>query len=237
VSQEASGTLSFVASPIGNLGDITLRALECLRSADIIACEDTRHSGRLLSRYEIKSRLVSLHEHNEASRSAALMGELKAGLNVAYLTDAGTPGISDPGGRLLQACLRESLPYEVLPGPCAVTTAATGSGMLGTAFYFGGFLPNKSGQRENRLREALGRLETCLFYESPHRIIKSLKVLQEFAPERALCVARELTKTHEEFRRGIAATLIEYYEKRPPKGEIVLVIAGTDLPKWIAHPS
>ena len=230
----AAGKLSIVASPIGNLADITHRALDTLRTADIIACEDTRHSRRLLDHYGINSaKLLSLHAHNEAARSASLVAEIASGKKVAYLSDAGTPTISDPGARLVAACLRSSTPYEIIPGASAVVTALAGSGLISGPFYFGGFLPNKSGGRENTLRAALDRPEPSAFYESPHRIVRSLAVLADLDPGRLVCVARELTKRHEEFSRGSAATLHTHYRDHPPKGEITLVVSGTDLAKFL----
>lgn len=230
------GRIVFVPGPIGHLADITIRALDELRAADVIACEDTRHSRRLLDRYEIRARLVSLHEHNEAARSAQLIEDARAGKVIAVLTDAGCPGISDPGGRLLQACLRASIPYRVLPGPTAVTVGLFGSGLFAGAFYFGGFLPPKSGRREREIRRALERDETSVYFEAPHRLLKSLALLAALEPGRPVCVARELTKAFEEFRRGTAAEVLAHFENRPPKGEITLVIAGRDLPPWISLP-
>jgi len=228
------GTLTIVPTPIGNLGDITIRALDALKAADIVACEDTRHSRRLFAHYEISPpRVVSLHAHNENHRAEEMIGEMQAGKTVALVSDAGMPGISDPGGRFLQACLRAEISYDVLPGASAVPLAAVGSVLCDTAFFFGGFLPPKSGGRKRDLEAAVTRMESSLFYESPHRLVKSLAVIADLAPEHAVCVARELTKRHQEYRRGTAAELLAYYTERPPKGEIVLVIAGQKLPKWI----
>ena len=218
--------LSLVATPIGNLGDITLRALETLKSADVIACEDTRHSLILLRHYGIAKPLVSYHEHNEARRTAELIEELAAGRHVAVISDAGLPGINDPGHRLLRACIERGLPYTILPGPSSVLTALIGSGFEAEAFYFGGFLPVKSGQRERVLLGAAARVETSIFFESPYRLIKSLAVCAQHFPERELCVARELTKTYEEFRKGRAPELLAHYSAKTVKGEIVLVIRG-----------
>ena len=220
--------LSLVATPIGNLADITLRALETLKSADVIACEDTRHSLILLRHYGIAKPLVSYHEHNEARRTAELIEEIAAGRHVAVISDAGLPGINDPGHRLLRACIARGLPYTILPGPSAVLTALIGSGFDAEAFYFGGFLPVKSGGRERDLRAAAARAETSVFFESPHRLLKSLAVCAQHFPERELCVARELTKTFEEFRKGTAPELLAHYSAKPVKGEIVLVIRGAD---------
>ncbi|CAN5268343.1 16S rRNA (cytidine(1402)-2'-O)-methyltransferase [soil metagenome] len=233
---ETAGKVSFVCSPIGNLADITLRALDALRAADIIACEDTRHSRRLLDRQQISSaRLVSYHEHNEAARSAQLADDVRAGLHVAVLTDAGAPTVSDPGLRLVDTCIRQHLPYEILPGASALTTGLAGSGLATGAFYFAGFLPNKSGGRERDLRLALERDVPTVFFESPHRIVRTLTCLATLAPDRLVCVARELTKLHEEFRRSTAADLLAHYTARHPKGEITLVVSGTKLPRWLGE--
>ncbi len=220
--------LSLVATPIGNLGDITLRALETLKNADVIACEDTRHSLILLRHYGIEKPLVSYHEHNEARRTAELIEQLAAGKNIAIISDAGLPGISDPGHRLLHACRERGLPFTIIPGPSSVLTALLGSGFPTEPFFFGGFLPPKSGGRERDLRAALARPVTSIFFESPHRIVRSLEVLATHAPQHEVCVARELTKTFEEYRRGAAAEILAHYSAHPPKGEIVLLIAPHD---------
>lgn len=220
--------LSLVATPIGNLADITLRALETLKAADVIACEDTRHSLRLLQHYGIQKPLVSYHEHNEARRTAELVEEIAAGKNVAVISDAGMPGISDPGHRLLRACIERGLPYTIIPGASSVLTALIGSAFDADAFYYGGFLPVKSGGREREVLAAGSRRETTVVFESPHRILKTLECFAQHLPDRDLCVSRELTKTFEEFRRGKPAELLAHYTAHPAKGEIVLVIAGTD---------
>jgi 16S rRNA (cytidine1402-2'-O)-methyltransferase len=219
--------LYVVGTPIGNLNDITLRALEVLKAADVIAAEDTRHSGNLLRHFEMRKPLVSYHEHNEAMRTAELVERLAAGENVALITDAGMPGLSDPGARLIRACIERGLQYTIVPGVSAILTALVGSGLPMERFEFRGFLPNKSGGRERDLRAAAESATTIVFFESPHRIVKTLAVCAEVMPERQLCVARELTKKFEEFRRGTAAELLAHYEAHPPKGEITLVIAGT----------
>jgi 16S rRNA (cytidine1402-2'-O)-methyltransferase len=218
--------LSLIATPIGNLGDITLRALEILKSADLIAAEDTRHSGNLLRHFGISKPIISYHEHNEARRTAELIESLAAGRHIALITDAGLPGISDPGHRLLRACIERGLPYTVLPGPSAVLTALVGSGFPTEEFFYGGFLPVKSGQRERELLRAQARLETSIFFESPYRLVKSLQVCSDHFPDRLLCVARELTKQFEEYRRGPAPEILAHYTAHPPKGEIVLLIHG-----------
>jgi len=219
--------LYVVATPIGNLGDITLRALEILKDVDLIAAEDTRHSGILLKHYQIKKPLISYHEHNEAMRTAQLIERLAVGEKIALITDAGTPGLSDPGARLIRECIKRELPFTIIPGPSSIATALVGSGFSAERFFFGGFLPNKSGQRERELRVAVAaREETSIYFESPYRLAKTLKALIDIMPDRQLCVARELTKKFEEFRRGTPAELLIHYEAHPPKGEIVLVISG-----------
>ena len=217
--------LSLVATPIGNLGDITLRAIETLKAAHIIACEDTRHSGHLLRHFEIHKPLVSYHEHNEARRTAELIEELAAGKDVAVISDAGLPGISDPGHRLLAACIERGLPYTIIPGPSAVLTALIGSGFSTEAFFYGGFLPVKSGGRERDLLAAAARKETSVFFESPHRLLKTLAVCAQHFPTRRVCVARELTKQFEEFRIGTAPDLLAHYAAKPVKGEIVFLVS------------
>ena len=216
--------LYVVATPIGNLDDITLRALEVLKSADVIAAEDTRHSGNLLRHFEIRKPLVSYHEHNEAMRSQELADRLEGGETVALITDAGMPGLSDPGARLIRKCIERDLPFTIIPGASAILTALAGSGFSLEKFCFRGFLPVKSGQRERELRAAAGREETTVFFESPYRILKTLTTSAEVMPDRQLCVARELTKKFEEFRRGTAAELLAHYTAHPAKGEITLVI-------------
>ena len=218
--------LYVIGTPIGNLGDVTLRALETLRSADVVAAEDTRHSGILLKHYGIQKPLVSYHQHNEAMRTAQLIERIAANENVALITDAGTPGISDPGARLIRECIKRQLPFTIVPGPSSILTALVGSGFAAENFFFGGFLPTKSGQRARELRLAADRAETSIFFESPFRILKTLAACFEIIPDRQLCVARELTKKFEEFRRGTPRELLTHYEARPPKGEIVLVISG-----------
>src|SRR6059036_2513437 len=218
--------LYVVATPIGNLGDITLRALEVLKSVDLIAAEDTRHSGMLLKHFGIKKPLISYHEHNEAMRSAQLTERMAAGEDVALTTDAGTPGLSDPGARLIRECIKRGLACTIIPGPSSILTALAGSGFSMEKFYFRGFLPVKSGQRERELRVAVDLAETTIFFESPYRLAKTLKVCIDIMPNRQLCVARELTKKFEEFRRGTPAELLAHYQAHPLKGEIVLVISG-----------
>ncbi len=217
---------TLVPSPIGNLEDITLRGLRTLREADVVAAEDTRHASILLKHHGISRPLLSLHEHNEAQRAEEIAKRLAAGENIAMLTDAGTPGISDPGFRVVRECIARGLEFTVLPGATSILPALVGSGLPLHEFYFGGFLPVKSGRRKTLLEAALARSETTIFFESPHRIGKSLAVLAELAPDRSVCVARELSKKFEEYWRGPAAELSARAEKQPPRGEICLLIAG-----------
>jgi 16S rRNA (cytidine1402-2'-O)-methyltransferase len=218
--------LYVVATPIGNLGDITLHALEVLTHVDLVAAEDTRHSGILLKHYQIDKPLISYHEHNEAMRTAQLVEMLAAGENIALITDAGIPALSDPGARLIRECIKRDLDFTTIPGPSSILTALVGSGFSAEKFFFGGFLPVKSGQRERELSGAAARPETSIYFESPYRLTKTLKTSIDILQDRQLCVARELTKKFEEFRRGTPAELLAHYEKHPPKGEIVLLISG-----------
>src|SRR6266699_6176280 len=218
--------LYVVATPIGNLGDITLRALEVLKGVDVVAAEDTRHSGLLLKHFEIKKPFVCYHEHNEAARTAELVERLARGEDVALITDAGTPGLSDPGLRIIRECISRGLPFTIVPGPSSILIALLGSGFSTERFCFRGFLPVKRGQRERELRAAVDCNETSVFFESPHRLTKTLVACIDIMPERQLCVARELTKKFEEFRRDTASELLAHYQAHPPKGEIVLLIEG-----------
>ena len=218
--------LYVIATPIGNLGDITLRALEILKSVDLIAAEDTRHSGILLKHFGIKKPFISYHEHNEAMRTAELVERLTSGENIALITDAGMPGLSDPGLRFVRECIKREVSFTIIPGPSSILTALVGSGFSTDKFCFRGFLPVKSGQRERELRAAIERNETVIFFESPYRLTKTLAACIDIMPARQLCVARELTKKFEEFRRGMPGELLAHYEAHPPKGEIVLVISS-----------
>jgi 16S rRNA (cytidine1402-2'-O)-methyltransferase len=217
--------LFLVGSPIGHLSDITFRAVAVLKEVTLVAAEDTRRSSILLKRYEISKPLVSFHEHNEARRTGELIEKMRAGEKIALLTDAGMPSISDPGYRIVRACIENGIRVEVIPGPSAVLTALVGSGLPTDRFYFGGFLPVKSGRREKELVAALAREVTSVYFESPHRIIRSLEILDREDPMRLICVARELTKQFEEYRRGEVRTVLSHYATHPPKGEITLLIA------------
>jgi 16S rRNA (cytidine1402-2'-O)-methyltransferase len=220
----SSGRVVLVPTPIGNRDDLTLRALEILKTADRIACEDTRHSSPLLAHHGIPHKpLVSLHEHNEARRIPELIAAAKAGETIAVVTDAGMPGVSDPGYRLVHACLEAEVPLEVLPGPSAVLTALVGSGLPCHAFRFGGFLPVKSGRRRQTLEAGLATGETAIFFESPHRLAGTLELLAQIQPGARVCVARELTKKFETYHRGTAQELAAWFSEHAPKGEIVLL--------------
>lgn len=225
--------LHLVATPIGNMRDITQRALDTLRIADLVACEDTRHSGMLLKHHDIRARLVSLNEHNEAQRIPQLLEHMRQGGSVALISDAGMPTVSDPGQRLVAAAVAAGLHVEGIPGPSAVITALAASGLPTTPFYFGGFLPHKKGARATILTAALQRDCTSVFFESPYRLVDTLAILAAAAPEHRVVVARELTKKFEEFKRGTASILLSHYQTKTPKGEITLLIAPVDPPRWL----
>lgn len=227
-STTARARFSLIPTPIGHRDDITLRALQTLRDADCIACEDTRHSSPLLQHHGIQKPLISLHEHNELRRIPELLDRVRNGEHIAVITDAGMPGISDPGYRLIQRCIEESIPYEILPGPSAVLNALIGSGFPCHAFSFGGFLSVKKGKRAQNLQAALDSGHTHLFFESPHRLISTLEILSQLQPLARVCVARELTKKFETYHRGTAAELFAHFSKHSPKGEIVLLVHSSD---------
>ncbi len=216
--------LTLVPTPIGNLADITLRALEVLKTVDLIACEDTRHSKRLLNHYEINKPLISVHEHNEEKRIPELLAELKAGKKIALVSDAGMPAVSDPGYRLLQATIQAELSHTVLPGASSVMTALVGSGLAPLPFSFYGFLPVKKGKRLKALEAGLSTQATSIFFESPHRLKSTLEILNEHHPEASICVARELTKKFETYHRGSSHEVYDYFQERSVKGEIVLLL-------------
>lgn len=220
----APATLYLVATPIGNLEDITLRALRVLRDCDVVAAEDTRRTGQLLRHFGIRRHLVSYFQFNEARRSEEILERLGRGEKVALVTDAGTPGISDPGERVVRAALGRGFRVESVPGPCALVAALTASGLPTEEFHFIGFLPHKSGQRRSRL-EALSAVPgTLVFYESPYRIDKLLAELQAVYSEREVVLARELTKKFEEYLRGKPADLLEKIRHRSLKGEFVVLV-------------
>ncbi len=216
--------VTFVPTPIGNLGDITYRAVESLREADLIACEDTRHSRKLLNHLEISRPLISLHDHNEDQRIPELIERAKSGEKIAIISDAGTPCLSDPGHRFLKACRDQDVEFTVLPGPSAITTALVASGFPPHPFSFQGFLHVKKGKRGKQLQAALDAQETTLFFESPHRLPSTLEILSELAPDHPICVARELTKAFETLHHGSSTEVKAYFSERKVKGEIVLLI-------------
>jgi 16S rRNA (cytidine1402-2'-O)-methyltransferase len=225
------GTLYLVATPLGNLEDITLRALRVLKECDVVAAEDTRHSGQLLKHFGIAKPLLSYFQFNEARRGEEILQRLRRGEKVALVTDAGTPGISDPGERVVSAALAAGLRVESVPGPCALVAALTCSGLPGDEFHFVGFLPHKSGQRRRQL-EALGSVPgTLILYESPYRIVKLLAELVDLYPERRVVLARELTKKFEELRAGSPRQLLEEMQNRPIKGEFVVLLAAKGVIK------
>jgi 16S rRNA (cytidine1402-2'-O)-methyltransferase len=220
-SREAPvGQLVVCPTPIGNLEDVTLRLLDVLRAADVIACEDTRHTRRLLERHGITASLLSYHEHNERARATELLARVAGGETVALVSDAGTPLISDPGFELVRECLAANLALEVLPGPSAAVTALVASGLPAARWCFAGFLPRARGELESVLARAQ---ETLIAYESPRRLAATLAVLAALDPERRVAVCRELTKLHEEVRRGTASELAAHYRESPARGEVVIV--------------
>lgn len=221
-----SGKLYLVPTPIGNLKDITLRALEVLKSVDIIACEDTRQSLKLLNHFGIRKTLISYHKHNENGKSEDIIKELKEDKNVAIISDAGTPGVSDPGAVIVKKCIAEGLSFEVLPGATAITTALVYSGLDTTKFIFRGFLPRENKERRPVIEELLERKESLIFYEAPHRLKNTLEFLYESFGDRNISICRELTKLHEEIIRLKLSEAIEYYSENNPRGEYVLVLEG-----------
>jgi 16S rRNA (cytidine1402-2'-O)-methyltransferase len=222
-AQGAAGRLVVCPTPIGNLEDITLRVLDALRAADVVACEDTRRTRVLLDRHGIRARLVSFHEHNEDARAAELVQRMRGGADVALVADAGMPVIADPGFALVAAALAADVAVEVLPGPSAVLTALVASALPAAKWRFVGFLPRR---REALLATVLGARETTVAFESPRRLAGTLALLAEHDPARAIAVCRELTKLHEEVTRGSAEELCRRFAARPVRGEIVLVISA-----------
>jgi len=215
----------FVPTPIGNRADFTIRAQEVLKEVDLIACEDTRHSRPLLDYYDIQKPLVALHDHNEGKKAPELVQQAAEGKSIAIITDAGMPSISDPGYRMMQACIAAGVEYTVLPGPSAVLTALVGSGFPVHAFSFKGFLPVKKGKRGKELLAATEAELTTIFFESPHRITSTLEIMARDTPDHPICVARELTKKFETYHKGTAAEIYQYFSERTAKGEIVFLVA------------
>ena len=225
-----AGTLYLVATPIGNLEDITFRAVRTLNECDVVAAEDTRRTGQLLKHFNISKPLLSYFQFNEAKRSEEILGRLGRGEKVALVTDAGSPGISDPGERVVKAAISAGFRVEAVPGPSALIAALTASGLPTEEFHFLGFLPHKSGQRRKVL-EGLKQFEaTLVIYESPYRVEKLMGELQEVYPNRQVVLARELTKKFEEYLRGRPAELLEALKQRAVRGEFVVLIEGTGKP-------
>ena len=227
-SRPSAGTLFVVATPLGNLSDITLRAIDVLKSVGAIAAEDTRRTRKLLSHFDVRTPLVSYHEHNEESASRRIVERLHRGDDVALVSDAGTPLIADPGYALVTLAVREGVNVVPIPGPSAVAAAVSAAALPPLPFYFVGFLPRRSGARKRKIQEVAGLRATLVFYESPHRIAASLSDLAEVLGDRRAVVARELTKIHEEFIRGTLSDLARTAETDTWKGEIVVVVAGDE---------
>ncbi len=220
------GKLFLVPTPIGNLGDITTRGLATLSEVDLVACEDTRVSGQLLKHFDLKKKLISYHNFNEAGRAETLVAMLAEGKNIAVVTDAGSPGISDPAFRVVRAALSNNIEVSALPGPTAIIPALTASGLSTDRFFFEGFLSNKSGARRKRLGAMSGYEHTLIFYESPHRVLKALADMRDVLGDRRACLAREISKKFEEYIRGTISNILQVLAARTIKGEIVLVVEG-----------
>ena len=234
-ANSASGSLYLVGTPIGNLEDITLRALRILKEVDQIACEDTRHTQKLLAHYEIHKPLVSYHEHNEMTRAPELVLALEQGATIALVSDAGMPLVSDPGHRLVSLCLRHHIPVVPVPGPSALLAALSASGLPSEEFLFVGFLPARSGERRRALERFRIEDRTLIFYEAPHRIAETVADAREILGDRPACLAREVTKLHEEFLRGKLSEIAAALEERPARGEITLLIGPGDSNEARSH--
>jgi 16S rRNA (cytidine1402-2'-O)-methyltransferase len=232
--ESETGCLFLVGTPIGNLEDITFRALRVLKEVDLIACEDTRETQKLLRHYGLSKRLVSYHEHNEFTRAPELIIELEQGAKVALVSDAGMPVISDPGHRLVNLCVRHHIPVVPVPGPSALVAALAASGLPTEEFLFLGFLPARAGERRKALAVLAAESRTLVFYEAPHRIEDTLSDASEILGARPAVIAREVTKLHEEFLRGHLSELLDYVRKKPARGEITLVV-GPGAPGPAAH--
>jgi 16S rRNA (cytidine1402-2'-O)-methyltransferase len=224
------GKLYICATPIGNLEDASIRLLKTLRQVDMIACEDTRHTLKLLNRYKIKQQLISYHEHSKPEKEDYIIELLREGKDIALVSDAGMPAISDPGEGLVKKAITAGIKLEVIPGPSALISALAISGMDTTAFVFEGFLPSRSSQRRERLEKLKEETRTIILYEAPHRLLACLKDVQSIlGEERQLAIARELTKVYEEVKRGSVTELYEYYSLNPPRGEISIIIEGKEV--------
>ena len=225
---DVAGTLHIVATPIGNLEDITLRALRTLKEVDLIAAEDTRHTHKLLTHYGITTPLTSYHDHSESTKAPVLVETLLAGKNIALVSDAGTPCISDPGYRLVKGAVEADIPVVPIPGPSMLTALMSVGGLPTDRFAFEGFLPAKKGQRQRALRELYHEKRPLIFYESPHRLLSTLADLAHIFGDRRVVVGRELTKQFEEILRGPISTVCRAFHNRPVKGEVALVVEGWD---------
>ena len=223
------GKLYLVPTPIGNLKDITLRALETLKSVDVIAAEDTRQTLKLLNHFEIKKALISYHKFNEQVKSDKIIELIMEGKDVAIVSDAGTPGISDPGSVIVERCIENNIGFEVLPGATAITTALVYSGLDSTKFLFRGFLPRENKERKLIVNELLQSQETIIFYEAPHRLLDTLTFLLNTFGDRKIAVCRELTKVYQEIYRSTIKEALEYFTENKPRGEFVLVVEGKKL--------
>lgn len=221
-----AGTLYLCATPIGNLEDMTFRCVRILKEVDLIAAEDTRNSIRLLNHFEIKTPMTSYHEYNKIEKGRKLVEKLREGVDIALITDAGTPGISDPGEELVRMCREEGIPVTAVPGAAACVTALTISGLPTRRFAFEAFLPTEKKERQQILEELKQETRTIVLYEAPHRLIKTLRLLLETLGDRQVRVCRELTKKHETVYEDTLSGAVSYYEEQEPKGECVLVIAG-----------
>jgi 16S rRNA (cytidine1402-2'-O)-methyltransferase len=234
-AQVPTGCLYLVGTPIGNLEDITLRALRILKKVDQIACEDTRHTQKLLTHYEIRKPLVSYHEHNELTRAPELVMALEQGAKIALVSDAGTPLVSDPGHRLVTLCLRHHIPVVPIPGPSALLASLSASGLGSEEFLFVGFLPARSGERRRALERLRIEDRTVILYEAPHRIADCVADAREILGDRPACLAREVTKLHEEFRRGKLSQIAASLAERPARGEITLLIGPAETSEARSH--
>lgn len=229
IINNGSGTLYLCATPIGNLEDITLRAIRVLTEADLIAAEDTRHTRKLLSHFDIHTPVTSYHQHNEAAKTDRVVAELLAGKNIALVSDAGMPGVSDPGSRLVATAVQSGIKVVPVPGPTAAIAGLVASGLPTDRFVFEGFLPRGKKQRALRLKEIAGEERTVVIYEAPHRLRQTLEDLAALDGEREVAVARELTKTYEEIVRGSVVSVLEHFKAKLPRGEFTVIIGGAGM--------
>lgn len=234
---ESQGELILIPTPIGNLEDMTFRAIRYLKEVDLIAAEDTRQTRKLCTHFDIQSPLVSYHEHNKMASGEKLIGQMKEGLRVGLVTDAGTPGISDPGQDLVRRCIEEDIPVIPLPGACAATTALIASGLPTDHFLFYGFLPRQKKERQTVLHSLKDHPHTLIFYEAPHRLKETLQAMAEVFADREVTLARELTKRYETFVRGPYQTLMDWALENEPRGECCLVVEGQNTPIGLDAPA